>query len=215
MTTPRTPRRRDAERTTHDLLDAAEREFAEHGFAGARVDRIAAAAGCNKALIFQRFGDKEGLYRAVFDAALTRWMPSPDEAAAQLRAGSRAEFIASVRGLVARSIEFLNAEPRTARIALWEIAGDWSILTERRHPSECGDGFSEVLRTFLTQAAESGFLRPDLPVEAQIGLVGQIPLVLRAMRFDLTDPALAAFITDFIVAGLVVPDQTEGTSWSI
>lgn len=40
-------------------------EFAERGLAGARVERIAASAGCNKQLIYHYFGDKQGLYDAV------------------------------------------------------------------------------------------------------------------------------------------------------
>jgi len=57
---------RDAEATKRRLLDAAAAEFAERGIAGARVDRIAAAAGANKALIYSYFGNKDDLFDAVF-----------------------------------------------------------------------------------------------------------------------------------------------------
>ena len=59
---------RDAEDTKRRLLDAAASEFAERGIAGARIDRIAAAAKANKALIYAYFGNKEQLFDAVFDA---------------------------------------------------------------------------------------------------------------------------------------------------
>jgi AcrR family transcriptional regulator len=59
---------RDSEATKRRLLDAAAAEFAERGIAGARVDRIAAAAGANKALIYSYFGNKEDLFDAVFHA---------------------------------------------------------------------------------------------------------------------------------------------------
>jgi AcrR family transcriptional regulator len=58
---------RDAEATRQRLLDAAEEEFAARGIAGARVDRIARAAGSNKAQIYHYFGSKYGLFEAVFD----------------------------------------------------------------------------------------------------------------------------------------------------
>jgi AcrR family transcriptional regulator len=61
-------RRRDAEATRRRILDAASAEFAEHGIAGARVDRIAAAAGANKSLIYAYFGNKDALFDAVFEA---------------------------------------------------------------------------------------------------------------------------------------------------
>ncbi|MGR6321034.1 TetR family transcriptional regulator [Micromonospora soli] len=59
---------RDAEDTRRRLLAAAADEFAQRGIAGARVDRIAAAAGANKALIYAYFGNKDQLFDAVFDA---------------------------------------------------------------------------------------------------------------------------------------------------
>ena len=59
---------RDAEDTKRRLLEAAATEFAERGIAGARIDRIAAAAKANKALIYAYFGNKEDLFDAVFDA---------------------------------------------------------------------------------------------------------------------------------------------------
>jgi AcrR family transcriptional regulator len=44
------------------LLDAAFEEFAQHGLAGARVDRIAEAAQANKGLIYVYYGNKEQLF---------------------------------------------------------------------------------------------------------------------------------------------------------
>src|SRR3954468_15927486 len=49
------------------ILQAAAREFAEHGIAGARTDAIARHAGVNKALLYYYFTDKETLYGAVLD----------------------------------------------------------------------------------------------------------------------------------------------------
>lgn len=49
------------------ILQAAAREFAEHGIAGARTDEIARQARVNKALLYYYFHDKEALYSAVLD----------------------------------------------------------------------------------------------------------------------------------------------------
>jgi AcrR family transcriptional regulator len=61
---------RDGEASRRRLLEAAADEFAEHGIAGARVDRIAAASGVNKAQMYGWFGSKDGLFDAVFDEQL-------------------------------------------------------------------------------------------------------------------------------------------------
>src|SRR5664280_744342 len=58
-------RPRDQEATRAAILKAAEEAFALHGFAGARIEAIAAASGYNNGLIFRYFEDKLGLYRAV------------------------------------------------------------------------------------------------------------------------------------------------------
>ncbi|GGN43807.1 hypothetical protein GCM10010109_76330 [Actinoplanes campanulatus] len=67
---PRGPdRKRDSERTRERLLEAAEIEFGEHGYAGARISAIARRAGVNQQLISYYFDGKEGLFRALQD----RW----------------------------------------------------------------------------------------------------------------------------------------------
>ncbi len=59
--------RGDAERTRRLVLEAARREFAEAGFAGARVEDIARSAGVNKQALYYHFGNKDGLFRAVLE----------------------------------------------------------------------------------------------------------------------------------------------------
>jgi AcrR family transcriptional regulator len=51
------------------ILEAAKQEFAANGFAGARVDRIAAKAGANKRMLYYHVGNKEELYLAVLEGA--------------------------------------------------------------------------------------------------------------------------------------------------
>jgi AcrR family transcriptional regulator len=63
---------RNAEATRERILDAALAEFSAHGIAGARVDRIAQAAGCNKNLIYVYFTDKETLFTTVLRKHLLR-----------------------------------------------------------------------------------------------------------------------------------------------
>ncbi len=56
---------RNPERTRERILSAALKEFAAHGFAGARVDAIARRAAINKRMLYHYFGDKEDLFKAV------------------------------------------------------------------------------------------------------------------------------------------------------
>jgi TetR/AcrR family transcriptional regulator len=60
------------------ILDAAERVFAENGFAGATMAQIAAAAGLPKANLHYYFGTKEALYRALLEDILALWLDAAD-----------------------------------------------------------------------------------------------------------------------------------------
>src|SRR4051794_26353839 len=60
--------------TRDRILEVATREFAEHGIAGARVERIVSAARTNKAQLYAYFGSKDGLFDAIFFASLDRIM---------------------------------------------------------------------------------------------------------------------------------------------
>lgn len=54
------------------LIDVAERLFAEKGFDGVGVREITAEAGCNVAAVNYHFGNKKGLYIAVFKERMVR-----------------------------------------------------------------------------------------------------------------------------------------------
>ncbi|MGD0986548.1 MAG: TetR/AcrR family transcriptional regulator [Candidatus Sulfotelmatobacter sp.] len=86
------------------ILQAAAREFAENGIAGARTDAIARQAKVNKALLYYYFKDKETLYGAVLDLAFSEMktnifraldsdLPSREKIIAY--AGTYFDFIAS------------------------------------------------------------------------------------------------------------------------
>ena len=68
---PRLGSRGQPEESRAAILQAAAKEFAEHGIAGARTDAIARAARVNKALLYYYFKDKETLYGAVLDNAFS------------------------------------------------------------------------------------------------------------------------------------------------
>jgi AcrR family transcriptional regulator len=86
----------DHESTRDRILDAATQVFAASGLAGARVDAIAKAAGCNKQLLYHYFGSKAGLFEAVVLRVLASRPPislsSQEDVEAQI-----AESISDIR----------------------------------------------------------------------------------------------------------------------
>ena len=67
QTLPEPRRTRDPDQTRRDILDAAIAEFSEKGFAGGRVDDIAARTRTTKRMIYYYFHSKERLFAAVLE----------------------------------------------------------------------------------------------------------------------------------------------------
>ena len=80
---------RNPERTRGRILAAALKEFAAHGFAGARVDGIARRAAINKRMLYHYFGNKEHLFREVLRVKMAE-----RQAWAETLSGDAAESLA-------------------------------------------------------------------------------------------------------------------------
>ncbi|MBL0887142.1 TetR family transcriptional regulator [Myceligenerans indicum] len=98
---------RDSEATKRRILGAATTEFAEHGLAGARVDRIAQKAAANKQLIYAYFGGKEELFDHVLGTSLTLLLDTVPFTASDLPAYAGALF------------DFAVANPQLVRLMRW------------------------------------------------------------------------------------------------
>src|SRR3954453_16282983 len=82
------------------ILDAAERHFADRGFENAKVDEIAADADVAVGSIYNHFGSKEGLYRALLERALELFTAYLEEEPA--RDLTELERVLDVTGRLAR-----------------------------------------------------------------------------------------------------------------
>jgi TetR/AcrR family transcriptional regulator len=71
-TKPNSPLSERSAETRQRILDAAVREFAANGLAGARTEAIASAAGVNKALLYYYFASKDALYHAALEDIAAR-----------------------------------------------------------------------------------------------------------------------------------------------
>ncbi|TDU83397.1 TetR family transcriptional regulator [Kribbella voronezhensis] len=118
-----------AEATKERILEAAMAEFSAYGVAGARVDRIAKTAGCNKNLIYVYFENKETLFTTVLDNHLSRVysgavLPTPDDLPAQ--AGRVFDF-AMQNPDVMRLLAWSNLEAQAAEPAARAQARDSKV----------------------------------------------------------------------------------------
>lgn len=95
--------------TSAALLRAARSEFAEHGIAGGRIDRIAKNAGVNKERIYAYFGSKERLFDVAVADALAELVD-----VIALRPGD------DLGDYVLQVIAHHRASPELSRLMLWE-----------------------------------------------------------------------------------------------
>ncbi len=95
--------------TRDRILDAAVAEFSAYGLAGARVDRIAAAAAANKRAIYEHFSDKEGLFDAALDhvrGALEVGVPLTED---------------DLPGYAGRLFDYFVQRPQAVRMNQWRV----------------------------------------------------------------------------------------------
>jgi TetR/AcrR family transcriptional regulator len=99
------------------IFAAAAAEFAEHGYAATSVDRIAAKARVNKAMLYYHFGSKADLYREVLQD-MFRALAARARAIADGNATPSAKFDT----WVATIVEEASARPHFPPIMLRELA---------------------------------------------------------------------------------------------
>lgn len=104
-----TARRPREPRSTRDvILDAAERRFAERGFAGVSVREIASDAGLkNQASLYHHFKNKKALYEAVLERGLAPII--------ELVAGSETAG-ATTDPVLDRIVDYLAKRPHLPRL---------------------------------------------------------------------------------------------------
>src|SRR5205807_8579661 len=90
------------------IMRAARSEFAQRGFDGARVDRIARSAGVNKQLLFYYYHSKRGLFHSVLGQAAAEL----ESALAALPApAGTGRLLDRLEAAVAAQFEFLARRP--------------------------------------------------------------------------------------------------------
>ena len=151
-----TGRQRDPERTRAEILDEATSEFADRGFAGARVDEIAARTRTTKRMLYYYFGSKQGLYLAVLERAYVG-----------IRALERDLEVAhlnpakAVRAVAELTFDHHEAHPDFIRLVAIENIHHAEHLRTSPVLSGLAGPAVDVLDGILTRGREAGLFRDD------------------------------------------------------
>ncbi len=137
------PKDANPAQTRATILDAAEDEFAEHGFHGTRMVAIAERAGVTHGLLHYYFDTKDRLYEEVVGRLFRRHLRLFEQLAADGTA-------VSARDLVLQSFDLFWEHPNQVRIMLWEMAsGDDRV---ERAMKDFYDGMARALATLPAKA---------------------------------------------------------------
>jgi len=185
----RTGRRPGNPDTRQVILDAARATFAELGFTGASVRRIAAAAGVDAALVHHYFGSKEKLFLATVEVPI--------------------DLPRVISRISAGGIDGLGVRLVTTVLSVWESPAATSIVVALR--SALADpARARMLREFVGRRLVGPLLRPlDLPaaeVDLRTGLLMSQVLGLITGRYLLAIEPLASLTVDelAVAAGATV-----------
>jgi len=165
---PRQPKPRDSAATRKALLSTAISEFADKGFAGARVDEIANRAGVNKQLLYHHFGNKDDLYRVALETVYS-----------EIREKERALHLSdltpleAMRTLVGYSFDHLVEHPEFIKLVSDENAQGAPHAAKSGELTEMHWPLVELLTDTLKRGAAEGTFRNDMdPINVYISIAG-------------------------------------------
>jgi TetR/AcrR family transcriptional regulator len=151
------------------LLAAAAHEFAARGFAGASVDRIAAAARLNKAMIYYHFRSKADLYREILRDML-------GAVGARVTGVTATELapVDKIRQFVQAVATEAEARPHFPPIWFREVAEGGAHLDDATLADM--SGIIRSLSSIVEEGVRLGQFTPVNPVLVHIGIVAPILL---------------------------------------
>jgi TetR/AcrR family transcriptional regulator len=188
-----------AEETRELILQAAEIEFANRGFARARLEDIAEPVGITRAAIIYHFGDKQALYTAVLEATFKAL-------AERIRAAleANAPHAERVERLIGAWVDYAAERPTLARLFMREVADSPGELTPELR--QLVDPMFSVVTEGIEKGQQEGAFRevdPALVVSvlagATVWFVTNAPLLGgEETRRDPSEEVFSAFREELI-----------------
>jgi AcrR family transcriptional regulator len=201
-------RQAQARRNREVILDAAQRQFLEGGYAATTIAAIAAEAGVSVETIYKAFGGKPGLVRAIYDRGLVgrQTVPAYQRADEMRERETDPRTIMRNWGRIASEVHsMVSPIERLVRAA---AANDPEMAALLQAHNDLREARARHHARFLR---EHGYLRPGVTL-------GQATDILWTCTSDeLYDllvvqrgwslPRFARFLGDYMIAALLPPGQ--------
>ncbi|MGV8872351.1 MAG: TetR/AcrR family transcriptional regulator [Rhodococcus sp. (in: high G+C Gram-positive bacteria)] len=209
---PTVKRRRNSDLTRHNILEVATEEFADKGFAGARIDEIAERTHTTKRMLYYYFTDKEGLYKAVLERSYLR-----------IRERERAVDVdglgpvEAIRAIASLTFDHHEQNPDFIRLVSTENILRGEHIGTSEALSNLGNPAAELLAGILERGQADGLFRTDVDALDIHMAISSFCVFRLSNRYtfealfgrDLTAPAhrerLRSMLGDMIIAYLTEP----------
>src|SRR4051812_24205531 len=152
-----TRRKRDPEGMQRKILEAATEEFANHGFGGARVERISRRAHTVDRMLYYYFGSKEKLFRSVLEQAYEQL----GEAEQRLALSSTPPREA-MEALIRFTWDYYCAHPEFIRLLNSENQHRGQHLKKSTRVSQLSFPLLTILSELLERGAQAGVFRQQI-----------------------------------------------------
>lgn len=173
--------------TEAKILWAAQQEFLEKGFAGARTASIAQRAGINKALLHYYFRNKETLFEEVFSLISRQLIP-------EIKAivTSEAPILDKIDRFIHSYIDFARQNPDMPLFVVTELRNNPdSKLLEILQKKQEDFVYIQQFMIQIAMATGSGEIRPVQPFHILLNILSMCvfpfmarPMAMRVMRLD-------------------------------
>lgn len=151
------------------ILEAATSEFAQHGFGGARVDRIAARAGANKRMLYYYFGSKDELFLAALEEAYAHIRSAEHELDLEHKDPREA-----LKRLVEFTWNYYLEHPEFMALLATENLHKGSHVHRSRRVRRLHSPLVDTLRDILRRGERQGLFRRGVdPVQLYISIAGE------------------------------------------
>jgi AcrR family transcriptional regulator len=151
-----------------DILEVATREFAAHGLAGARIEKIQQQTRTSKRMIYYHFGSKEGLYRAVIERAFEIAREVDKDFDPQKGTPEQA-----LKQIANNAFEAFTQNPSFVRLLTFENLAGAPYIRQSQHASRLNRMAMADLESVLKRGHADGSIRKDIKsLDVYINMVG-------------------------------------------
>lgn len=167
--------------TRAQLIEAARRQFALHGFRGTTVRHIADSAGVTPAMVHYHFGNKHGLYQAMLQETLNPLLSHLQQLAT--------DSDGSLQDAIAGYMRQLIRTPELPALLIRDVLTEGGAMRETFIREFATRGAS-AMRKILQRDHEAGRLRADIdPRLALLSLMSMtaFPFIARPIASKVLD----------------------------